>query len=191
MVDVVSVAQVLSAYLIGSIPTGWLVARYKGVRNIRNHGSGTMGATNVARVLGTRYFFVVFLLDVGKAAGTLWLLRSWSVPNSWLLVCAGALLLGNTRSIFLRFKGGKGVATSFGLLLVLQPLILIFVLLIWLMMLWRIRIVGIASVAALLSAPVIALLLRGDAGLVLFVAVISWWCMFLHRDNLKNYFMTR
>lgn len=158
----------LGAYVVGSIPSGWLVARLKGIENIRQHGSGNIGATNIARLLGTRYFLVVFFADFLKAFGYLWLLHIWSVPPGWSLICALALLLGNTKSIFLFFTGGKGVATSFGLLLAVQPYVLAVVVLVWVAVLLFTRTVGIASVCALFAAPLVAFLIRARTDTLFF-----------------------
>ena len=178
------------AYVVGSIPSGWLVARSKGIKDIRQHGSGNSGATNVARLLGVHYFFVVFFSDFFKAYGYLWLLRTWSVPEGWLLICALALLLGNTRSIFLFFTGGKGVATSFGLLLALYPYLLVVIVLVWAVVLLLTRTIGIASVSAFCVAPFIAFLLRVSTDMLFFVLILSLWCIFLHRDNIKWFIKT-
>ncbi|MCC6239479.1 MAG: glycerol-3-phosphate 1-O-acyltransferase PlsY [Phycisphaerales bacterium] len=117
----------IPAYLFGSIPTGFLVARSKGI-DIRKVGSGNIGATNVGRALGGRYFALVFILDVIKGALPVavagWLLhhqsQQWQHYLLWLLIGA-AVLLGNMFSIYLKFKGGKGVATSVGITLGIFP----------------------------------------------------------------------
>ncbi|MGF1633065.1 MAG: glycerol-3-phosphate 1-O-acyltransferase PlsY [Phycisphaerae bacterium] len=118
------------AYLLGSVPFGLLIARARGV-NIRKVGSGNIGATNVGRSLGTRWFFVVLLLDLLKSALPLWIASAvvFNVPAPdrgpglhalWLAVGIAALL-GHVFSLFLGFKGGKGVATSAGITLGLVP----------------------------------------------------------------------
>jgi len=176
---------ILCAYLIGSIPAGWLIARAKGIQNIREHGSGTIGATNVARFLGVHYFFLIFFIDAFKAFGALWILNKFGFSEKTLFFAAMALLLGNTRSFFLQFTGGKGVATTFGLFLFLFPQLLLVMLPIWLGVLALTRNVGIASSAALFSAPFAAFFFGSSMLMLLFVAIAAQWSIFLHRENLR------
>src|SRR6185436_9693771 len=109
------------AYVVGGIPTGYMIARWRGVADIRNHGSGNMGATNVGRMLGLWCFILVFCIDACKAA-LIMSISSWYVlPLLYVVTVACALLLGNCYTPFLRFRGGKGVATSLGILVCLLP----------------------------------------------------------------------
>src|SRR5688572_7294538 len=121
---------ILIAYLVGSIPFGLLVGLSRGI-DVRTSGSGNIGATNVARLLGKRYFFVVFALDMAKSlvpmAIASWIVsripeaeRDWRLYLLWLLV-GFAAVIGHMFSVFLRFKGGKGVATSAGVVIGLYP----------------------------------------------------------------------
>ncbi|MCK5632821.1 glycerol-3-phosphate acyltransferase [bacterium] len=190
MLNLFFVAQLFLAYLIGSIPSGFLVARLRGIKNICKHGSGTIGATNVARVLGRKYFIVVFLADVLKASIYLLFLKSFLVPKEYLFLSAGAFLLGNTRSIFLNFQGGKGIATFFGLLLIINPLLLSAVVIVWIVSLFITRTIGIASVVACAAAPIVQIIVGFSVGHFVFVLLVSLWCIFLHRDNIKKYINT-
>ena len=177
--------QLFFAYFIGSLPTGSFIAYLKGIKNIRAHGSGNIGATNVARVLGIHYFFLVFFIDCFKAYAALWGIYYWGASCSWLLVCALAVLLGNSRSIFLRLKGGKGIATSFGLVLFLFPSILLIVVPVWLLVLALIRNVGMASVASMVVLPFAGIVLGADIHAIWFLVIVALWCIFLHRVNIK------
>src|SRR5690348_15473304 len=103
-----------AAYLVGAIPTGYLIAKLKGITDIRQHGSGNIGATNVSRILGKHYFFLIFFLDAGKAYLFIHALKAHFSFN-YLCIFASIVLVGNGYSIFLRGSGGKGVATLFGL----------------------------------------------------------------------------
>src|SRR5262249_39099310 len=118
---------ILIAYALGSIPFGYLIARaVKGI-DIRTVGSGNLGATNVGRVLGARYFWMVLALDLLKGfLPTLvfpWAMRRWlgSVPVDLPVWIALAAILGHTYPVYLRFRGGKGVATSLCVVLALDP----------------------------------------------------------------------
>lgn len=170
---------IFGAYLLGSIPFGVLIARARGV-DIRAHGSGNIGATNVGRVLGKRLGLLCFTLDLGKGAAPVllagWLsgvLGDWAVEipagTFWLwLAVAMAALGGHMASIFLRFRGGKGVATAFGALLALWPTLGIPALIAfggWVLVVGLCRIVSLASMvaAALVPLATIALLLAAPA----------------------------
>lgn len=176
------------AYLIGSLPSGYWIARARGIDDIRAIGSGNIGATNVARALGIKYFFLVFFCDFFKAYSYLRALSLFGHSELVLIVASAALLIGNAASIFLQFKGGKGVATSFGITLVFYPQLVLVVFSIWLFMLFCIRNVGIASVVSLIALPFIANnMFHVDGYLFLFLLFMSIFGLWLHRDNIKIY----
>ena len=150
----------MAGYLIGAVPFGWLVARWRGV-DILRQGSGNIGATNVGRVLGRRFGALVFALDFAKgalpvlAAQFLAPLAGQDLPPDSLPVAAGvAAFLGHLFPIYLRFRGGKGVATGVGVVTVLTPWLALAVLAAWVVVLAASRYVSVASLtaAALLSA---------------------------------------
>lgn len=134
----------LLAYLVGALPIGFWIARRAGVNDITRHGSGTMGATNVARTLGASFFFLVFCIDAGKAA-----LMLYCMPEFFWTAGIIGLMLGNTRSLFLRGGGGKGVATLVGILAIMNSTLLLLFLVVWITVLLLLRSVGKASVCAL------------------------------------------
>jgi glycerol-3-phosphate acyltransferase PlsY len=156
---------IVAAYLVGSIPFGYLVARVKGI-DIRAHGSGNIGATNVGRVLGKRLGRAVFLLDFAKGAlpviatGFLFHILPRSSPSAsvaglWVGVAA-ATIVGHVFPIYLRFKGGKGVATTFGALIALWPFVTLpcFVaMLLWVITLKVTRYVSLSSCVAAIAVP--------------------------------------
>jgi glycerol-3-phosphate acyltransferase PlsY len=157
---------ILGAYVLGSIPFGVLIARSRGV-DITKHGSGNIGATNVGRVLGKRLGLLCFVLDLGKGAvpvlvagrisGTL---GKWSVDipaeTSWLwLAVAVAALTGHMASVFLKVRGGKGVATTFGALLALWPTLGIPALLAFAVWVVAVRLTKIVSLASMIAAVVV------------------------------------
>lgn len=177
----------LSAYIVGSVPIGYLIARWMGIADIRQHGSGTTGATNVARIVGKQYFFLVLLLDAGKAYGYLWMINAYAQP---LLLAAAALglVLGNTRSLFLHFTGGKGIATLVGIMCYVSMSGLLLFLLSWFVLLASTYVVGIASVGALAAT---VLFLYGthtvDVVVVHVLLLLSLWCIYLHRHHIALY----
>jgi glycerol-3-phosphate acyltransferase PlsY len=142
------------SYLLGAIPFGYLIARSRG-HDIRREGSGNIGATNVARVLGIRWGLLAFALDFGKGALPVWLAMQLPEPSDtslWpntLPVLAGvAAFLGHLLPIYLRFRGGKGVATGCGVVAVLLPWHALIVLLAWGLILALTRYVAVASITA-------------------------------------------
>jgi len=157
---------VACAYLVGSIPFGYLVARAKGI-DIRAHGSGNIGATNVGRVLGKRLGRMVFFLDFAKGAlpvaiagYALGMIPATSTDTgahaAWACV-ALATILGHVFPIYLRFKGGKGVATTFGALLALWPFVTIpcaIAMIAWVITLKLTRYVSVASCIAAIALPI-------------------------------------
>jgi acyl-phosphate glycerol 3-phosphate acyltransferase len=145
------VLTLVAAYLVGAVPFGYLVARARGVE-IRKEGSGNIGATNVGRVLGRRFGILVFALDFAKGALPVLAARlapATDLPADSLPVAAGvAAFLGHLFPVYLRFRGGKGVATAAGVVVVLVPLIALAALLTWVVVLSCTRTVSLASLAA-------------------------------------------
>src|SRR5262249_5876528 len=152
----------LASYLLGAVPFGWLVARARGV-DIVKHGSGNIGATNVGRILGKKYGVLVFLLDFAKGAvpvAVAKLLPAADVPREALTVAAGvAAFLGHLFPVYLRFRGGKGVATGAGVVAVLVPVPALAAFLPWLVVVFATRYMSVASISAALAICVAHFLL--------------------------------
>jgi glycerol-3-phosphate acyltransferase PlsY len=185
MINVFVVTTSVCAYLIGSIPTGYIVAYLKGIKDIRQHGSGNIGATNVSRVLGIQYFFLIFFLDVAKAFLFFHYIKPYFTPD-YLYFFGCIFLLGNTCSFFLRGTGGKGVATLCGVLCALNLTAIGFLLAIWCISMAIVKTVGIASVIAAASLLVYACILQ-DGVFILFSCIVSAWIIWLHRSNIRIY----
>jgi glycerol-3-phosphate acyltransferase PlsY len=154
----------LVAYLVGSIPIGFIVGRSRGV-DLRTIGSGNYGATNVYRALNLRFALVVFLLDVAKGfVGTRVVAGLWAAGPGidWLrFICGLSVMAGSVASIFMRFRGGKGVATAVGVFLGLTPLATAICLGIWGILFARFRYVSLGSLAGAICLPAL-------------VAVLGW-----------------
>ena len=179
-------------YLLGSIPTGMLVARWRGV-DIRRSGSGNIGATNVLRSVGPLAALIVVLVDplkgvVAVGIPTLMGLDPWVVSAS-----AIATVLGNTFNVFLGFRGGKGIATSLGVFLVIDPLVTLLAALLFALTLWLTRFVSLASLLAV-SGALLMLLARLDADPDVFAAAPKLTTVFAiaaltwlrHRENVSR-----
>jgi len=187
---------VLLAYLIGALPFGLLVGRLAGGVDLREHGSGRIGATNALRTVGLAGAVVTFLLDVGKGLVAV-LLVGWlylaGPPGSppWVAAAAGiAAVAGHIRSVFIGFTGGRGVATFAGAMLATAPWVAAVVLPIGVLIIWRSRIESLGSLIGTLLAPIVtvALLLLGQAtwaavALALGGALLVTWA---HADNIAR-----
>jgi glycerol-3-phosphate acyltransferase PlsY len=184
-----NVVSMIGAYVVGSIPTGYLIAQWAGVADIRKYGSGNIGATNVARALGIHFFFLVFLIDALKAYCYLRYMQSITPDTRIHYLIAMALLLGNVFSLFLGFRGGKGVATSVGIGAALMPSLFWYVLGIWLAVLAITKTVGIASVIGAVALPVLAWYHYGIAHAYAHLSItIAVALLITHRENLARFF---
>jgi acyl phosphate:glycerol-3-phosphate acyltransferase len=144
------------AYLLGSIPFGLILAKAFGGRDVRKSGSGNIGATNVARVAGTAAGVSTLLLDTAKGAVAVWLAGRFSDHSATMLILGGiAALLGHCFPVWLRFKGGKGVATALGLFLVLAPWAALGALAFFVLVVALWRYVSLGSVAAAAAMPLL------------------------------------
>lgn len=183
---IISVMSFLGAYLVGSIPSGYVLVRLLKGFDIRQHGSGNIGASNVARVLGKRYFIIVFLVDFCKAWGTL-IAFSYLNPNIPAYSVAFALLLGNAFSVFLCFSGGKGVATSIGIMAFFYPwwLTTLFSCS-WLIAVWRVQKPFLASLISSLLFVTVVVAVPSIQHKTLSIFLVLW-VVRLHMSNIKTW----
>jgi acyl phosphate:glycerol-3-phosphate acyltransferase len=182
----VRVLGLVASYLIGAIPVGFLVARAAGGFDIRGKGSGNIGATNVLRTLGPVPAVLTLLGDVAKGYLAVRMAEVLGPQPMW--GAAGALLaiVGNCWPVFLRFRGGKGVATALGAFLALIPLAVVPAAALWIAIAAIFRYVSLASMAAVLTLPVAALVLgypRESAGAAALAALVVVW---RHRENIRR-----
>ncbi|MDX1568361.1 MAG: glycerol-3-phosphate 1-O-acyltransferase PlsY, partial [Longimicrobiales bacterium] len=140
----------LLAYLVGSIPTSYIVSRWGYRVDLRERGSGNLGATNVFRVLGWKAALPVVLVDVGKGFVPTWFFPAMdpSPVWAWTLAYGGASIVGHVFPVWLGFRGGKGVATSAGVLAAVAPMATLAGLVVWLVLIFGTRIVSLGSMAA-------------------------------------------
>lgn len=179
----------LAAYLIGSVPTGFLLVRWRSGVDVRTVGSGNIGATNVARAAGKGIGLLVLLLDLGKGLLAVRLVAPWLVPQLALtgqLACGLWAVLGHSVPVWLRFRGGKGVATTIGVLLGAMPLVAALCLGVWLacFVIWRY--VSVASLAAALTLPLAQLALSQQPTQVLLGSCLTLLIWARHRANLER-----
>jgi glycerol-3-phosphate acyltransferase PlsY len=180
---------IVGAYLLGSVPTSLLVARAVGGVDLRGFGSGNLGATNLFRALGWKAAVPVALFDVAKGVLPVLLASTRAGgPEWWPLLVGLAAVIGHVFSPFVRFKGGKGVATAAGVFGALAPWSVLLALVVWLLV---VRLTGyvslgsmLASVAMVLSLP---LLHAGAPGSTLAAAVaVLVFIVFTHRENIRR-----
>lgn len=179
---------VLIGYFLGSIPTGFLVARQRGV-DIRAKGSGNIGATNVFRILGWKAGTFVLLMDALKGwlgcRSALLLLGAYPADPIWLLIAGGfASVLGHNYTPWLRFKGGKGIATSAGVLIAMTPWGFLGALLSFLIFTGISRYVSLGSIMAGVALPLVVWL-KGEPRPILAICVLMGaMAVFKHRSNI-------
>ncbi len=176
---------VLLAYLLGAVPAGAWVARYYGV-DIQKVGSGNTGATNILRTLGTGPAMLVALFDVFKGGVAVLLARLLGIEGPWLGGVALAAVLGHNYSVFLRFTGGKGVATSFGTLLFLSPWVALLTFPVGILTMWLTRFVSAGSMIGGLTAAVIAVALGRPLWEILTTLVLAGLIFWTHRENIQR-----
>ncbi len=187
----------VGSYILGSIPFGYLAGRFAGI-DIRKFGSGNIGATNALRVLGKKYGYPVFALDFLKGFGAVrisMLMASgpppgWNSPEIFGIAAAMSCVIGHSYPPWLKFKGGKGVATSAGTLFALAPMVCFIGVAIWIVTFWVTRYVSLASVTAAVALPIVILAVssRNENAKAIFyfsvcvAAVVIW----RHRSNLSR-----
>jgi glycerol-3-phosphate acyltransferase PlsY len=188
------IAMAVTAYLLGSIPTGYLVARAKGI-DIRTVGSGNMGATNVFRVLGKTAGAIVLIIDGLKGyAACAWLAGFWanqfSMPAAqWecFRILAGvAAVLGHNYTCWLKFKGGKGVATSAGVFFALAPLAAGVALAAWIFVFALSRYASVASIVAAIALSGAVWLTENNLILKLVTTALGLLAIIKHKENIKR-----
>jgi len=183
------VFYVLIAFFLGSLPFGHWLALARGV-DLREQGSGNTGATNVGRVLGKKWGIFVFVLDLGKGWIAVALAKSvGNLPESWSVTVGVFAVLGHVFSPWLGFRGGKGVATSAGILIGLAPWVALGVALVWFLAFQMSRTVSVASLCAATAFPLFVFWLMPEQKVFQWISigmtVLVW---FRHRDNLKRLF---
>ena len=189
-----SIASVAAAYLLGSIPTGYLAGRLLRGIDIRQHGSGSTGATNVLRTLGKGPALAVLIVDVLKGVAAIllarWLFPWLQAPAAWLpwavCLCGLAVLLGHSRSIWLGFTGGKSAATGLGVLLALSWPVGVGAAAVFVAVLALVRIVSLASMLAAVTAAILVCVLPEPLPSRLLVIAGGLYVLALHRANIAR-----
>lgn len=179
----------LGAYLIGSIPTGYLIVKGMTGQDIREVGSGSTGATNVKRVLGKKWFFTVMILDAIKGALPVVLaslfIEKYSSIGLFPVLAAVAVIIGHSKPVFLQFKGGKSVASGVGTILALNWQVGLIIALVWAVITYFSKFVSLGSIIALIVSPFIMHFYgHAPVAYVAYCALGAVYITYLHRQNI-------
>ncbi len=175
----------IGAYLLGSVPTGLLLARSMGV-NIREAGSGNIGATNVYRTIGRKLGILTLVGDCLKGLIPVLIAKWLGLPEIWIAAVGLAAFLGHVYTVFLGFKGGKGVATALGVLLGTSPLSVLFGVVVFALVLYKWRYVSLASITAAAVIPVLVWVVGQGPELIAMALVIAGVVILKHRENISR-----
>ncbi|RME41783.1 MAG: glycerol-3-phosphate acyltransferase [Deltaproteobacteria bacterium] len=184
--NLLTILFIVAAYLIGAIPTGVILARMAGIEDIRKVGSGNIGATNVYRTAGRKLGLLTLLGDALKGLIPVLVTQAAGYAPTTVALVAGAAFLGHCYPVYLGFKGGKGVATALGILLVLSPLTVLCALVLFVALVGTTRYVSLGSISAAAAAPVLVLLFEDSSAtfsVTLFIAALVIW---RHRANIDR-----
>lgn len=177
---------VLFGYLFGSIPTGYLTVKVLRGDDIRRYGSGNIGATNVGRLLGRRWAMAVGAFDIVKGGLAVMLARLW-IDDHFILALVGvASVCGHVFPLWLKFRGGKGVATTFGVVFSYHPLVALASGALWWILVRLFRYVSLASMISLSCAPFFFWLLGADRVYIFASASLAALTIARHKDNIER-----
>ena len=183
----VHLGWLVPAYLLGAIPTSYVVARLAAGVDLREFGSKNLGATNLFRLLGWKAAIPVGLFDVAKgAAPVLAFLATGGQPRWWALVLGMAAVVGHVYSPFVRFKGGKGIAAAAGAFLAYTPGAIAAVAVVWAALVFSTGYVSLGSICAAVSFPLCVALLYPASGALWIAAGAAAFVVFAHRGNIRR-----
>ncbi len=178
------------SYLIGSIPTGYIIVKLFTGQDIRTIGSGSTGATNVKRVMGKKWFFIVLLLDALKGALPVFLTYLFATKFTSIgllpVLAAVAVILGHSKSIYLKFTGGKSVASGVGTIIALNWAAGLTIAAIWAAITYFSKYVSLGSIIALGISPLIMYLYHAPIAYIAYCGLGALYIIWLHRENIKR-----
>lgn len=176
---------ILAAYFVGSIPTGLLLAKAHGV-DIRAAGSGNIGATNVYRTLGRSVGVLTLVGDCLKGLLPVLLARHLGFADQWVAAVGVAAFVGHVYTVFLGFKGGKGVATALGVFLAISPLAVLCALAIFVTVVWKWRYISLGSITAAALMPLFVVLLSRNVAYAVVTCIVAVLVVVKHRENIAR-----
>lgn len=183
-----TIIVILGAYLIGSIPTGYIIVKLFTGQDIRKIGSGSTGATNVKRVMGKKWFFIVMLLDAVKGAFPVILAKLFATAFTQIgllpVLAAVAVIIGHSKSVFLKFTGGKSVASGVGTIIALNWIVGLIIAVIWAIITYFSKYVSLGSMIALLVSPFLMWAFNEPMAYIFYCALGAVYIIYLHRENI-------
>lgn len=181
------VLMILCSYLIGSIPFGYLVGKYlKGI-DIRKHGSGNIGVANTFRVMGVKLALLVLIGDCLKGLLVIVLARWFFLEQMWFFLLIGIFaIIGHNWSIFLNFKGGKGIATTYGVVLAFYPIIAIISAIIWSIIVVTTKYAALGSIISIFAMLILSFLIKTPSQFKVFIIVIFLFAIIRHSSNIDR-----
>lgn len=183
--DMNIIFAIIMGYFLGSIPSGLIVAgRYK--VDLRKHGSGNIGGTNAFRVLGKKAGILVTISDIVKGMIPTWIALQYFGGETLAIIAGLSAILGHSFSLFANFKGGKSVATGAGVMLILNPLSILFAILTFAIVLFTSRYVSLASMIAAISAALSVWLMDNSLLLKMIILFIVLFIVIRHQTNIKR-----
>ncbi len=179
------------AYIIGSIPTGYLIVKLLTGKDIREIGSGNIGATNVRRILGLKWFFIVLFLDALKGFLPVFVAQNLTRTGAEIIPVLTGLsaISGHTFTIFLKFKGGKGVATGLGVFSALSPFSIFSCVVVFVVLLFMFKYISLGSITAAFLLPIFIFIYgeSGEYGFIFILAILAAaFVIYKHTDNIKR-----
>lgn len=174
---------VILAYVIGNLSPSYVLGKLAKDIDIRDHGSGNAGTTNVLRVMGKKFAALTFLVDALKGVLAVILIRYFFGEN-YAMVAGIFVVIGHNWPVILKFKGGKGVATSIGLILVINPLYGLVAIIIGIATLLKSKIVSLASMVGIVSFAILVLIFNRDQAI--FALVLATMTLYRHKDNIQR-----
>jgi len=174
---------------MGATPTSYWVGKALHGTDLREHGSGNLGATNAFRVLGWKSAVPVIVVDIAKGFVPVWFFPGLvDAPFGWALAFGGAAIIGHMFSVWVGFRGGKGIATSCGVFLALAPWAVLGAFLVWAVLTMAFRYVSLGSIGAAAALPLIVYFTphRGEGGLIVFTSALAVFVIWAHRSNIRR-----
>jgi glycerol-3-phosphate acyltransferase PlsY len=184
---ILELALIVFAYVVGAVPFAYIFVRGATGRDVRLEGSGNVGGTNALRSAGWKVGVAVTLLDIGKGALAVWAMLVFNPESGWLAGAMLAVVVGHCYPVFLKFRGGKGVAAGLGAFLVIAPSSALAAIAVWVVVLVASRWVSLASMVATASFPVLVRLIdHPDRIILAAVAVAAILIILRHHSNIRN-----
>ena len=180
------VLVLLFCYVLGAIPNGLIFGKLIWKKDLRQYGSHNIGATNAWRVIGAKAGILIFLLDFLKGAVSV-MLAKIIFDDALIMVVAGLMaIIGHSFSVFLKLRGGKGVATGLGVIAMMMPKVTATVFLLWLIIFAVTRYVSVASIAAAAMTPILAYVFDEPAEYILLGLAAAVFIIFRHKENISR-----